>query len=88
MSQIASLPVTSSQIQTATRKDPVLSKVLQSTSNGWPSEVDKPLLPCWRKRLELTVEQGCILWGIREVVPEKLRAQLLEVLHRDHPGII
>lgn len=43
MSQVASLPVTSLQIQTATRKDPVLSKVLQFTSNGWPSEVDEPL---------------------------------------------
>ena len=88
LSQIASLPVTSSRVETATRNDPVLSKVLQYTSNGWPSKVDESLLPYWRKRLELTVEQGCILWGIRVVVPEKLRIRLLEELHHDHPGIM
>ena len=88
MSQIVSLPVTSSMIQTSTQSNPVLRKVLQFTSNGWPSTVDESLLPYWRKRLELTVERGGILWGIRVVVSEKLRAQLLEELHRDHPGII
>ena len=27
------------------------------------------------------------MWGIRVVVPEKLRERLLSELHRDHPGI-
>ena len=88
MSQITSLPVTSSQIQTATKTDPALSKVLRFTLDGWPAEVDEPLLPYWRKWLELTVEQFCILWGIRILEPDKLRVQLLEELHRDHPGIM
>ena len=54
ISQIASLPVTSVQIQTATKTDPVLSKALRFTLDGWPAEVDELLLPYWRKRLKLT----------------------------------
>ena len=30
---------------------------------------------------------GVLFWGIRVVVPGKLRGKLLEELHRDHPGI-
>ena len=66
-----------------------MSRILcyTSTANGWPQEVDKVLLPYWRKRQELTSESGCLLWGIRVLVPDKLRAKLSEELHCDHPGI-
>ncbi len=33
------------------------------------------------------VEEGCILWGFRVVIPKKLREQLLHDLHQDHPGV-
>jgi hypothetical protein len=36
---------------------------------------------------ELTVEGGCVLWGMRVVIPKKWRERLLSELHRDHPGI-
>ena len=87
VSQIASLPVTAAQLQKATQDDPTMSKILCYTANGWPQEVDEVLLPYWRKRQELTSESGCLLWGIRVLVPDKLRAKLLEELHCDHPGI-
>ena len=34
--QIESLPLTSGQLKQATRTDPMLSKVLKFTKNGWP----------------------------------------------------
>ena len=34
--QIQALPVTAEQLGTATRQDPVLSKVVQYTQAGWP----------------------------------------------------
>lgn len=88
VSQIASLPVTAAQLQKATRDYPILSKVLRYTANGWPQEVDEAIAPIWRKRQELTIESGCLLWGTRVLVPDKLCAKLLEELHSDHPGII
>ena len=36
----------------------------------------------------MSVEGDCILWGMRVVVPSKLRNQLLSELHRGHPGIV
>ncbi len=35
----------------------------------------------------MTTEGGCLLWGIRVIIPEKLQPKLLQELHRDHPGI-
>ena len=85
--QLESLPVTTKQLQAATRTDPTLSKVLQCMKAGWPKHSDDQLCPFWSRRFELTVEGGCILWGIRAVVSQKLRKTLLDELHRDHPGI-
>ena len=44
ISQIESLPVTV-QVQSATRTDPILSKVLNYTKKGWPNQVPDALKP-------------------------------------------
>ena len=38
-------------------------------------------------RNELTVESGVLLWGMRVVVPTRLRHTVLEQLHESHPGV-
>ena len=58
------------------------------TTRGWPSDVDDSLSIFAAKKEELTVENGCILWGFRVLIPEKLREKLLNELHHDHPGIV
>ena len=45
MRQIKALLVTAVQLKHATSYDPVLSKVLLYTKQGWPDKVDKPLKP-------------------------------------------
>ena len=44
--------------------------------------------PYWTQRSELTVEYGCLLWGVRVVVPNKLQQQVLKELHEGHQGIV
>ncbi|XP_040359150.2 uncharacterized protein K02A2.6-like [Ixodes scapularis] len=44
--------------------------------------------PFFDRRLELTVHQGCLMYGMRVVVPPKLRNLLLEEIHLGHPGIV
>ena len=44
--------------------------------------------PYWNRRHELTIEQGCILWGICVIVPRSLQDQVLRELHQSHPGIV
>ena len=88
IAQIECLPVTAEQVQRATAKDVILSHVLQFTKYGWPTAVNESLLPYFNKRQEITVEGGCLLWGIRVVVPETLQKRVLDELHKDHQGIV
>ena len=52
----------------------------------WRVGIDDTLLPYFRRRQEPSVENECLLWGIRVLVPEALRSKLLSELHFDHPG--
>jgi len=69
--------------------DPVLSKVLEFVRHGWPQPVeDIRLKPYFNRRFELSVEQGCLLWGLRVIIPYRYQADMLEELHTGHPGIV
>ncbi|XP_077867717.1 uncharacterized protein LOC144357029 [Saccoglossus kowalevskii] len=52
MSQIEQLPVSSKDICNETRKDQVLSKVLEFTKNGWENDGEKLLAPFYTRRNE------------------------------------
>ncbi|KAL5496662.1 hypothetical protein EMCRGX_G012995 [Ephydatia muelleri] len=89
--QLNLLPVTSKELAAATRSDPELSRLLNFTLKGWPAvhtEESMTLQPYWTRRGELTVECGCLLWGVRAVVPRKLQQQVLKELHDGHPGMV
>ena len=85
--QVESLPLTSKELSTATKVDPTLSKVARFIQTGWPSIIPANLKPYFNRKLELTLEKNCLLWGIRVVIPEKYRDKVLHQLHTDHPGI-
>ena len=82
------LPVNSKDIANATRRDPVLARVYEHTMNGWPDKIkDEQLKPYFIRRHELATESGCILWGMRVIIPPQFRERLLEDLHETHPGM-
>lgn len=86
---LADLPVDASQVATETCTDKVLKKVKEAILTGWPTYVqDSELQPYFNKRNELSVHCGCILWGIRTVIPPKFRQNLLNYLHATHQGIV
>ena len=82
-------PVTAEQIRIGTRRDPVLSQVMQFLQQGWPSiQRDNPqLTPFFVKKDELSLYNGCILWGTRVVVPVPYHDAVLTELHDGHPGM-
>ena len=88
LNQINVLPLDAGQLKQATKTDPVLMKVLQYTQNGWPTEIESELRPYHRRRDELTVEDGCLLCGMKVVVPTSCREEVLDELHTSHPGIV
>ena len=54
---------------------------------GWPNHVSNELKLYFMKRNELSMEQGCLLWGYRVVIPPKFQRVLLNELHNEHSGI-
>ena len=82
--QAQALPVTFRDIQTATRQDKVLGKVLTYVQTGWPTSIPESLKPYQNRQHEIGTENGCLM---RVIVPEKLRAKVLKSLHENHPGI-
>jgi hypothetical protein len=81
--------VTASVLRERPSRDPVLAKVLDFTVNGWPIKLDKgEIKPYFDRRLELTVEQGCLMWGTRVIIPLSLRSKVMDELHGGHLGIV
>ena len=78
--------VTHDMIRKRTSVDPVLSKVYRYCSTGWPKIVDSELFPYKSRSDELTLEQGCVLWGTRVIIPSDLQEMVLKELHETHPG--
>ena len=76
--QLETLPVTQVHLRIHTRRDPVLSKVLNYSKN---TEIEEVLKPYKSRENEITVQRECLLWGTRVIVPLKLRKQVLEELH-------
>lgn len=61
--------------------------MVEQTRQGWPPVSKKKLEPFYRRKDELTLQDGCLMWGSRVIIPPKYQAQLLE-LHEGHPGIV
>ena len=87
MQALDSSPVTARQIKSWTDHDPVLAKVRDLLLQGWQHSDDAALAPYQRRLHELSVHDGCVLWGNRVVVPPPGRARVIEELHEGHPGI-
>ena len=90
MEYLDTSPVSSAQIRAWTERDPILSKVKEITLSGWPTDttgMEEELRPFARRKYELSVEEGCVLWGNRVTVPSKGRSQILQMLQEAHPGI-
>ena len=91
MMELAHVPVTSQEVKIATKRDPVLSKVVDYvlTGNRYPSmgmNLGK-FCPFQRRITELSVEDGCLLLGSRVVIPNSLTEMVLNELHQAHPGM-
>ena len=82
------LPVTAMTLAQETRCDPTLALVLRYTREGWPTEVPKHMEPYFFRRQELSVEQDCVMWGVRVLVPGSLQSSMLQELQAGHLGIV
>eukprot|EP00731_Ephydatia_muelleri_P024558 Em0016g829a len=86
---LSEAPISAAAINKLTGKDPVLSRVRSVVQHGtWDSLCsDSVFQPYKLRRLELSVQDGCVLWGSRVVVPQVAREAVIKILHEAHPGI-
>ena len=81
--------VTSADIRQGTARDPVLAKVIRFVQEGFPDRNDEiDFRPYFSRKNELSIQDGCLLWGARVVVPPSGRTKLLSQLHDSHTGIV
>ena len=93
MEHLSATPLSSAQIKAWTDSDPTLVRVRHWVQEGWPEQEPESmpreeLLPYSRRRLELGVEGGCVVWGCRIVVPSMGRELTLQMFHEAHPGVV
>ncbi|XP_063839146.1 uncharacterized protein K02A2.6-like [Ostrinia nubilalis] len=85
-----SFPISFNDIKTETAKDVLLSKIYGFVMYGWPNryaynEIEKIY---FNKKDYLYIDQGCLVWGYRIVVPKSLRNCIMKEIHDGHPGIV
>ena len=79
--------VNARDVKRETQKDECLVKVYEYCLNGWPEEsVSDDFKPYKNRKTELSLENGCILWGSRVVIPTSLQNEVLSMLHDTHLG--
>ena len=87
LNHLTTIPTSAANIKEWTTKDPVLSKVRRYTLVGWPEEqLEADFKPYSCRRQELSVLNGCVLWGSRVIIPPQGRESVLRELHETHPG--
>ena len=89
MVNLSRAPVTSVEVKTRTRRNPVLSRVLEFVLKGWPEEfsASESFQPYVTRANELAVDNGCLLWGSRVIIPPSLRGTVLNELYQVHLGM-
>ena len=45
------------------------------------------LKPYFTRKDEISIQDGCLLWGSRVIVPSRVRQRVLDELHACHPGM-
>ena len=68
-------------------EDPVVSMVRRMVPRGWRTRTNEQSKPLKCRNSELSVEDGCILWGNQVVVPPPGRAPVMKMLHEGHPVV-
>ena len=65
----------------------ILKHIIQQ---GWPKtikEVLKDVQKYWTFHEELTIEDGLILKGKKNIIPDKKREEILKLIHEGHLGL-
>lgn len=75
-------------IEEETVKDKTLTTLKTFLMKGWPKSVSIEFVEYRKASEKLSIEDGVITMDGRVVVPENLRAKVLEIIHQGHLGMV
>ena len=82
------MPINRDNIEAETRKDYILSKVLDLVRYGWPKQLNGEILrPFFNIKNALSVEGNCLFYGQRIIIPSTCQETVLKMLHGTHTGM-
>ena len=81
-------PVMVSKVANWTSRDPIMSAVANFVLNGWPPQLSEEFQDYDKRREELSLQDGCLLWGSRVIIPPPGRDKILQELHEGHQGMV
>ena len=77
-------------LQLATQDDDKLVILKHIIQQGWPKTIKEVLTEVqkyWTFHEELTIEDGLVLKGMRIIIPNKKREEILKLIHEGHLGL-
>ena len=77
-------------LENESKKDNTISTIIKYVLAEWPNfdSLKDEVKAYYEKRYELTVDKGCLFWGLRACIPESMRSVILKELHASHMGIV
>lgn len=76
------------EIAKYTHTDEILKEVFLYVKDGWPNKCENEKLKCYHaKRCELSIDENCLYFRDRVVMPSKQRDKILDLFHETHLGI-
>lgn len=87
---VEQLPLTFHEIAKETSEDAVLKIICKQVKSGWVGHKNykNESEPYFRRISELSIEKECLIIGNIVENPNILRQQVLNILHKNHPGIV
>lgn len=83
------LPINFDLLKQHLEKDSTIQTVVKFVKNGWPKKIiDSQVRQYFNFKNQLTIEDNCLMWNDRIVIPSTLRQNVLEKLHQTHLGIV
>ena len=75
------------KLKEATGKDKTINKVIRCINGTW-SQQDKEgdMKPFYIRRDELSIDNNCLYWKQRVVIPNAMQSEILDELHQGHLG--
>ena len=77
------------QIRTAAAADATYQLIIEQLQSGWPDQRERlpqELWPYHKHRVNLSVEDGLVLFGLRLLIPAESRREVLKQIHAAHQG--